>query len=135
MGLIYVDSCVLIYHVENHPTFATSVAQALGVLNADRFAISPLVKFECLVGALKENNLPLVQQYRTFFDRFVSLEITESVYLDAAELRARFRLKTPDAIHLACAQYHRCDTLLTNDDRLAKASFGMARSLDSMLPK
>lgn len=53
----------------------------------------------------------------------------ESVYLEAAELRARFGLKTPDALHLACAQYHRCGALWTNDDRLTRASHGLARNV------
>jgi predicted nucleic acid-binding protein len=56
----------------------------------------------------------------------VSLDLPEQVYLQAAQLRARFGLKTPDALHLACAQYHRCDALWTNDDRLAQASQGLA---------
>jgi predicted nucleic acid-binding protein len=56
----------------------------------------------------------------------VSLDLPEQVYLQAAQLRARFGLKTPDALHLACAQYHRYDALWTNDDRLAQASQGLA---------
>ena len=46
--------------------------------------------------------------------------------MHAAMLRARWGLKTPDAVHLACAQHHGCDALWTNDDRLARASHGMA---------
>jgi uncharacterized protein len=63
------------------------------------------------------------------FALFASLPMPEPVYLQAAELRARFGMKTPDALHLACAQYHRCDALWTNDDRLAQASFGLARNV------
>ena len=54
------------------------------------------------------------------------LPVTETVFLLAAQLRARFGLKTPDALHLACAQYHRCDALWTNDDRLTLAGHGLA---------
>ncbi len=57
------------------------------------------------------------------------LDMPEIVYLQAAEIRARFGLKTPDALHLACAQHHRCDALWTNDDRLARASHGLARNI------
>jgi uncharacterized protein len=37
----------------------------------------------------------------------------------AAELRAQSSLKTPDALHAACAIHHGCDELWTNDGRLA----------------
>jgi len=49
-----------------------------------------------------------------------------AVYDGAAELRARYGLRTPDALHLACAQHHGCQALWTNDDRLARASHGLA---------
>jgi predicted nucleic acid-binding protein len=51
------------------------------------------------------------------------------MYLQAAQLRARFGLKTPDALHLACAQHHGCDALWTNDGRLAQASHGLAQNI------
>ncbi|MBK9656698.1 MAG: PIN domain-containing protein [Rhodanobacteraceae bacterium] len=46
-----------------------------------------------------------------------------------AHLRARFALKPPDALHLACAQFHGCDELWTNDARLAQAAHGLARNV------
>ena len=54
------------------------------------------------------------------------LPLPDPVYLHAARLRAHFGLRTPDALHLACAQHHGCDALWTNDDRLAQASHGLA---------
>ena len=59
----------------------------------------------------------------------VSLALPEAVFLAAAQLRARFGLRTPDALHLACAQHHGCDALWTNDDRLASAGHGLARNV------
>jgi len=53
----------------------------------------------------------------------------DPVYLHAARLRAHFGLRTPDALHLACAQHHGCDALWTNDDRLAQAAHGLALNL------
>jgi len=44
-------------------------------------------------------------------------------------LRVRFGLRTPDALHLSCAQYHRCDELWTNDGRFSRASGGLARNV------
>jgi predicted nucleic acid-binding protein len=50
----------------------------------------------------------------------------EPAHLQAARLRARFALRMPDALHLACAQHHRCAALWTNDGRLVQASHGLA---------
>ena len=38
----------------------------------------------------------------------------------ATELRAQYRLKTPDALHLAAAISSECDEFWSNDDRLAR---------------
>ena len=86
----------------------------------------------CLVIYLVERHPrwgePVVQSaYTGLFDLLVAPDMPETVYLRAAELRARFDLKTPDALHPACAQHHGCDALWTNDDRLAQASHGLAR--------
>ena len=63
------------------------------------------------------------------FSQFVLLDMPESIYLRAAGLRARFGLKLPDALHLACAQQHRCEEMWTNDDRLTRFSVQMVRNV------
>jgi predicted nucleic acid-binding protein len=123
--VIYLDACLLIYLIEAHPRWGEAVAIAMETAETP-FGISPLVKCECLVAPIKRGDPVLQRAYTELFDRFVSLSIPESVYLQAAESRARFGLRTPDALHLACAQHHRCDALWTNDDRLAQASHGLA---------
>ena len=129
MGLIYLDSCLLIYLIEQHARWAPAVAAALASAGRSRFALSPLVECECLVGALRRNDPVLQQAYREAFTLFVTLPMPEAVYLQAAELRAHFGIKTRDALHLACAQQHRCASFWTNDDRLARASHGMAHNV------
>ncbi|TMJ61284.1 MAG: type II toxin-antitoxin system VapC family toxin [Alphaproteobacteria bacterium] len=127
LGVIYLDACLLIYLIEAHPRWGKAVAAAIEEADT-RFGISPLVKCECLVGAIKRGDPVLQRAYTELFDHFVSLTMPEPVYLQAAELRARFGLKTPDALHLACAQHHRCDALWTNDGRLTEASHGLAKN-------
>ena len=129
MGLIYLDACLLIYFVESHPDWGDAVAAALAQISEARFGISPLVKCECLVAPIKRGDPVLERAYAEAFALFLSLPMPEPVYLQAAQLRARFGLRTPDALHLACAQQHRCEALWTNDDRLAHASHGLARNI------
>ena len=93
---------------------------------SDAFAVSPLVKLECLVKPLRTDGMGLQRRYETGLGEFVQLALPEAVFLNAARLRARFNLKTPDALHLACAQLHGCAALWTNDGRLAQAGQGLA---------
>ncbi len=129
MGLIYLDACLLIYLVERHPRWGNVVAKAMASAADVQFGISPLVKFECMVGPAKRGDPVLERAYLDVFDLFVPLAMPDPVYLQAAQLRARFGLKAPDALHLAGAQHHRCEALWTNDDRLAQASHGLARMI------
>lgn len=62
------------------------------------------------------------------FDSYFSHIITEVIPLSrqvidrATELRARYRFKTPDAIHLEAAIIGGCDMFLSNDHRLSKCN-------------
>jgi predicted nucleic acid-binding protein len=127
--MIYLDACVLIYLIEGHERQKAEVEQRIAQVEAE-FCISPMVKCECLVGPSRDDHLRLRQRYLTLFDQFLSLELIEAIYFQAAELRGRYGLRTPDALHLACAQHHGCDVLWTNDTRLARASRGISISLN-----
>jgi predicted nucleic acid-binding protein len=126
--VIYLDACLLIYFVEEHPRWGSKVAAAIANAKS-RIAISPLVKCECLIGPLRRHDVAVESFFREAFAEFEQLDMSEPIYLQAATLRASFGLKTPDALHLACAQHHRCQDLWTNDDRLAKASRGLAKNV------
>ena len=129
MGLIYLDACLLIYAIEEDPVLASQVRSALKNEPDARFAISPLIKLECLVKPLKTGDIALQRRYEAGLREFVQLPMTETIFLQAAMLRARFGLKTPDALHLACAQHHGCTELWTNDERLEQAGHGLARNV------
>jgi predicted nucleic acid-binding protein len=129
VGLIYLDACLLIYLVERHPRWADVVGKAMAHAPNVQFGISPLVKFQCMVGPAKRGDPVLERAYTDVFELFVPLAMPESVYLQAAQLRARFGLKSPDALHLATAQHHRCEALWTNDERLSQSSHGLARMI------
>jgi predicted nucleic acid-binding protein len=126
MGLIYLDACLVIYLAEEVPHWSRRATRAVTTTRGVRFVISPLVKMECLVGCVQRADPILEEKYATLFGSFGLVSMPESVFLDAAHLRAVSRLKTPDALHVACAQHHRCDALWTNDGRLAGASHGLA---------
>lgn len=126
MGLagekVYLDSCIVIYLLEEHPKFSPIIRNTFKASENKTFCISPLVELECLVGPLRTQNKLLIQRYESFFQYQTILEISPLAYRLAAELRARYRLKTPDALHLAIAHDCSCAEIWTNDNRLNKAA-------------
>ncbi|MCT1479041.1 PIN domain-containing protein [Microbacterium sp. p3-SID336] len=87
---------------------------------------SALALQECLVRPMRERNAELRDRYLATFDHIETVDLDAAVFVRAAELRADFGLKTPDALHLAAAQVSGCTELWTNDTRLATASHGLA---------
>ena len=128
MGVIYLDACLLIYFVEERSRWGKEAAAAPAGTDG-RISISPLVKCECLIGPLKRNDFVLESLFQEVFAEFAILEMPEPVYLQAARLRGSFGVKSLDALHLACAQHHRCQEFWTNDERHARASRGLAKNV------
>ena len=126
MGLIFIDSCLVIYAFEDHPLHGEAVRQALAHENPEDLAISPLVMLECLVAPIRDGNLALQQHYEHGLRQFEILNMPEEVYRSAAQLRGRFGLKTPDALHLATAITHGCRAFWTADERLRRAAGSFA---------
>jgi predicted nucleic acid-binding protein len=122
MPLVYVDSCVLIYALEEDPRFKEAARQSLAGLVAQnqRLAISPLVQLECLARPLARQQSQLVLRYQNWLRLFQWLSINDSTFALATELRARYGLKTPDALHLATARQHGCVALISNDRRFER---------------
>jgi uncharacterized protein len=126
MGLnptkVYLDSCIVIYLLEEHPQFSGTVRHAFETAEDRQFYISPLVELECLVVPLRNGNTSIIQRYESFFQQQIILDIEPSIYRFAAKLRSCHHLKTPDALHLAIAHHYECVELWTNDNRLNEAA-------------
>ncbi|MGH9949615.1 MAG: type II toxin-antitoxin system VapC family toxin [Pyrinomonadaceae bacterium] len=134
MGLnsptIYLDSCIAIYLVEEHPAFAPQLESLLDTEQKANLAISDLTILECLIGPLRSGNKQLETKFMNWFDDVFVFPIPIAIFQLAAHLRADHRsLKTPDALHLATALHHRCDEFWTNDDRLDKAAPELVKNI------
>ena len=131
MGLIYLDSCVLIYLVQRDPVYGDRILQAIAENPDAKFAISPLVELECLVKPLKDQDSVLETNFRRTFQSMVSVPVTAQSFENAARLRAQFGLRTPDALHLAIARQAECLALWTNDARFAQAAPGFTVNISA----
>jgi predicted nucleic acid-binding protein len=117
---VALDTSVLIYQLEKHPRyFQLSDAIFVWLEHAGNSAVtSTLSLTELLVPAHRDGDARRLQDYRGLFATYPGLIWLppDLVIADrAAQLRAEYRLKTPDAIHAATAIQSRVSAFLTND--------------------
>ena len=121
------DTAPVIYFVEAHPRYdalVTAVFQrvAAGTLSG---VTSVITLTEVLVHPLRQANSRLGDEYRSLLltsGDFQTLPIDAVVAEQAAVLRARYDLRTPDALQIATAIAAGCTALLTNDARLQRVT-------------
>ena len=126
---VYPDTCMVIYAVEQHPELWPRLRDTWLCSARPSFAVSELTRLECRVGPFRQGDNTLLARYERFFSTPGLLWVTPSrrVFDLATELRARHRLKTPDALHLAAAIAAGCEEFWTNDHRLDAAATGYLR--------
>jgi predicted nucleic acid-binding protein len=118
--IVYLDTNIVIYAVEQTPAFGPRARARLATAQAagDILMISDLTRMECLVGPLRSGNTALESDFRAFFGVTTVVAITAAVCDRAARIRATTSFKPMDALQLAAAVEHGAHVFLTNDTRL-----------------
>ncbi len=122
-GPVGLDTVAFIYFIEEHPAFLPLVASLFGDADAGRRTIvtSAVTLLEVLVVPYRVGNLPLASRYEDLLTRARGVRLVEldrSQLRAAAQLRALYRVRTPDALQLAAALSNRCKAFVTNDRAL-----------------
>jgi len=124
---LYTETAPLIYYVEENPTYVAKMNAIIEAIE-DRpiEAVSSVITLtEVLTYPLKLGNTRLEREYRDILPHsggFRLLTITARIAESAAALRARYNLRTPDALHVAAAIDVRCDAFLTNDTGIKRVT-------------
>ena len=121
------DTAPLIYLVERHPAYVAIVREF--VRRVDTGAIlgysSMVTLTEVLTQPKQKGNTALEQEYRDLLlhsRNFTLLPIDPVIAERAADLRARYRFRTPDALQIAAALTTGCQAFLTNDPQLKRTA-------------
>lgn len=123
--LIALDTSVWIYHFEGAPAYgraADSVLEAISQGQIEAVA-SELVLLELLVAPLKKGAQDVADEIEMTLLHFPHLQlapVTRAVLLRAAEIRARYGLRTPDAVMVATAIESGATLSVTNDSAWRK---------------
>lgn len=121
---IALDTSVFIFHLEENPAYADMAGEVFGWLErASQSAVtSSITMTELLVQPYRASEI-LVNQYFGLLSSFPNLEwIPPDLEIAdaAARLRARHRLRSPDALQAATAICRGATSLLCNDQGLAR---------------
>ena len=122
MSLVYWDTMLFVYLIEEHPEHAARVAQVLAAMDkrGDSLCTSVFTLGEILTGAYMREAAEVMARIREVL-RPPGVELlpfttrTAEIY---AQIRAENRVSPADAIHLACAAEAGVNLFLTNDRRL-----------------
>lgn len=121
------DTGPLIYYIEEHPVFLTKISPFFEAAERNEFRIvtSLVTLIEVLVHPLREGRPELAKEYRNILlqsSALTAIPLDEGIAEEAAALRARHNLRTPDSIQLATAIRSGASWFLTNDAALANLS-------------
>jgi predicted nucleic acid-binding protein len=121
------DTSAIIYLIEAHPKYDTLVAAIFSDIAAGRFVgvTSAITLTEVLIQPLLHGDIPLQQRYRDLLlwsANFEVVSVDADVAERAASIRARHRLRTPDALQIATALNADCEVFITNDATLRRVS-------------
>jgi predicted nucleic acid-binding protein len=124
-GKVAIDTNTLIYLMERHPLYHDLCKEVFSLIEKGHLVgiTSVLLLTEVLTKPLKDNNTGLVRAYKAVistFPNFVIKQIDKQTSVLAAELRAKYGVKTPDALFLATAILENADVFVSNDVRLKR---------------
>ncbi len=123
--LVALDTSIWIYHFEGSAAYgqaADSVLEAVAQEHVGAVA-SELVLLELLVAPLKKGARDIADELEMALSHFPNLKlapVTRAVLVLAAEIRAQYGLRTPDAIMVATAVESGATLVVTNDDAWKK---------------
>ena len=123
----YLDANLYIYAFEGIETCRTTMAGLLAAIDRQDVGVvaSELLFTELLPRPMKDGRQDLVERYLELFSRTPRIHLVpvdRRVILRSVHLRADFGLRSMDALHLATALVHDCETFVTNDQRLARVA-------------
>jgi len=123
--LIALDTSIWIYHFGGSIAYGQAADSVLEAVSEGQLAgvASELVLLELLVAPLKKGAQDVADEIELTLLHFPHLQlapVTHAVLARAAEIRARYGLRTPDAIMVATAIESGATLAVTNDDAWRK---------------
>ena len=122
---VALDTSVFIYVFEKHPVFVERAKKILIYIEHGKqngiFSVIGMIELQTGPKSLDRHDV--AARYRELVTTFPNLSVinlNEAIIERTSDLRARYKIATPDAIHLATAIEFGASRFITNDKTLKK---------------
>jgi predicted nucleic acid-binding protein len=120
---IGLDTSILIYHLEDIDPYAdlTEVAFSAIAEGLPKAVVSTISITELLVQPFakgEEDRITIFEQFILSLPNTDLIALTYGIAKEAARLRAKYAIRTPDALLISTAISEKAEAFLTNDSRL-----------------
>jgi len=137
---ICIDTAPFIYFIEKDPKYLSILRPIFVEIDAGKIdaLTSTITLLEVLVLPFKMKNESLAEKYREillYAEGLTTFEIFHEVSELSSKLRAKYSIRTPDAIQIAVGIIYGADTFLTNDFELKKVHDIRVVTLEDFLEK
>ena len=117
---VMLDTSPVIYYIESIEPYASMLQELFdNIANGDNTAVTSVVTLiEVLTKPIRDGKPDLAEKFRLYLTRGKNMElmsITPEISEQAAHLRAKYGLRTPDAIQVAVSIISEISLLITND--------------------
>lgn len=124
---IGIDTPVFIYYIEQSSSRASAATALLRAVEEGRFEgiTSVVTMLEVMIRPLRLGRPEIADAYKALLADIPNLAIVDldaNVARIGAELRATYRLRTPDALQIAACLAHGAEAFITNDRRLRRVT-------------
>jgi len=119
------DTMVFIYYFEENASYVAKIEKLFKAVEDKKVkAFTTIISLsEILVRPLSLGNADLADNYKNAINTFPNLTVlpvNQSMAVLAASLKAKYRIKLPDAIQVAGALFSSSEVFITNDKDLKK---------------
>jgi len=123
LNKVGLDTSILIYHLEDIEPYAdlTEIAFSAIAEGLPRAVLSMISITELLVQPFakgEEDRITIFEQFILSLPNTDLIPPTYSIAREAARLRAKYAIRTPDALLISTALSEKVEAFLTNDSRL-----------------
>lgn len=112
--LICLDTSPLIYYIERHPKYINILRPLFSEISSKNLIgfTSTISLLEVMVLPLRKGDIALAEKYREimlYSENFTVYEVSNDISELAARIRARYEIRTPDALQIATGVFKKAD--------------------------
>ena len=125
ISVVGLDTAIFIYHFEKHPRYFPLTQELFSGIEVGvrKGVTSAITLMEIIVKPLALGRQDVARKYEALLVNFPNLDIVDldrHVIRQAAQLRAEYRIRPPDALQVGVSLLYGAEVFITNDEQLKR---------------